>query len=267
MPRLVSPIMGTTVSFDVRDPEVPDELLVIALDALRLLERRFSPFDLQSEVSRYGRGEIEGSDMSPELVEILSACERLRHESGGAFDPWGHRPDRRFDPSGFVKGWAADRAAFVLKAGGAKDFMINLGGDVICAGEPAPGLHWQVGIRHPTDPGAVALVLAVRDGAVATSGQYERPDHLRDARTGGLPGVWDSFSVVAPNLELADALATTGFALGLEGPAFVIAHGGLVAAIRNNRLWTSPELNRARTDPIAIERLAADHLATSAPIM
>lgn len=267
MARLVSPIMGSTVSFDVRDAQVPDELLAIALDCLRLLERRFSPFNLASEVSRYGRGEIPASDMSPELAEILSACERLRHESGGAFDPWGHRADRRFDPSGFVKGWAADRAAFVLRAGGARNFCLNLGGDVICAGEPAPGRRWQVGIRHPTDRGALALVLAVRDGAVATSGQYERPDHLRDARTGEVPGVWDSFSVVAPNLELADALATTGFALGHDGPAFVIERGGLVAAIRNGRLWTSPELDQVRTDPSAIERLAAVRFSVSAPIM
>jgi thiamine biosynthesis lipoprotein len=129
------------------------------------------------------------------------------------------------DTDGVVKGWAAQRAADVLVAGGLRCFCLNAGGDVVTRGEPAPGRGWQVGIRHPADPGEMLAVLELRDGAVATSGTYERGAHIWDGRTGEPATQLVSASVVAADLTTADVLATSVLALGPDGVAWASAHG------------------------------------------
>jgi thiamine biosynthesis lipoprotein len=245
MAHLVAPVMGTTVSLDVRDPGVGEAVLRRAVARLRELEARFTTFRATSEIRRLERGELALDDAHPDVREVLAACAVLRAESGGAFDV--HR-EGRIDPSGYVKGWAAERAAEVLREAGATRFAINIGGDIACAGEPAPGIPWRIGVRHPDDPARVLLVLGVRDGAVATSGLYERGEHVRDARTGRAPAAWRSITVLAPDLATADAVATAALAMGGSGPAWAAArHGCEVAAIdASGRLMTTPGLEAAR---------------------
>ena len=100
------------------------------------------------------------------------------------------------EPAGYVKGWAAERAADVLRDAGARDFAINLGGDIIASGERAAGETWRIGVRHPDAAARIVLVIGVRHGAVATSGLYERGDHVTDARDGTVPVVWRSMTVL-----------------------------------------------------------------------
>jgi len=69
----------------------------------------------------------------------------------------------------------------------------------------------------------------VTDAAVATSGAYERGAHIRDPRTGRTPSEVRSMTVVGPSLTLADAYATTGYVLGLDGLDWVAAHDGYAA--------------------------------------
>ena len=90
--------------------------------------------------------------------------------TGGAFDARHHRADGRLDPSGFVKGWAIEEAAWLIDSAGGRNYWINAGGDIVARGEAAPGRPWRVGIRHPDQADKVAAVLAVSDRAVATSG-------------------------------------------------------------------------------------------------
>ena len=94
----------------------------------------------------------------------------------------------------------------------------------------------------------MVLVLGVRDGAVATSGLYERGAHVTDARTGAAPTAWRSVTVLAPDLATADAIATAALAMGERGPAWAAARPVCaVAAIdADGRLWTSPRLEAAR---------------------
>lgn len=244
MPYLVASVMGTTVTIDVRDAEIPLAVLDAAVERLRALEARFTTYRDDSEIKRIERGALEVAHAHPDVREVLDACSVLRVESHGAFDAW---REGRLDPSGYVKGWAAERAADVLRAAGAKRFALNLGGDVVLAGMPtAPA--WRVGVRLPTDPRQMALVLGVRDGAVATSGSYERGQHVVDARTGRSATSWRSITILAPDLATADAVATAALAMGAEGPAWAARRPGCeVAAIGDdNRLWTTPGLERAR---------------------
>jgi thiamine biosynthesis lipoprotein len=245
MAYLVAPVMGTTVSIDVRDPDVPASVLEGAVELLRELEARFTTYRDDSEIRRLERGELAYAEVHPDVREVLEACVVLKAESDGAFDAW---RDGQLDPSGYVKGWAAERAADLLRRHGARRFAINLGGDVICSGEPSTGSPWRIGVRLPADAQRMALVLGLRDGAVATSASYERGDHVVDARTGDAARAWRSITVVAPDLATADAVATAALAMGTAGPEWA-AHRPRcdVAAIGlDNRLWTSAGIEGLR---------------------
>jgi len=216
-------IMGTAIDIDVRDAFVAPAALDLAFDYLRQVDTRFSTYRPDSEVSRLIRGELAESDVSPELGEVLELCERVRLTSEGYFDIRAHRPDGRPDPTGLVKGWSLENAGRILEDGGARNYCINGGGDIVIRGEPLPGTAWRVGVRHPLEADKLATVLEVREGAVATSGAYERGDHVLDPFTGKPPKGVLSLTVVGPSLTYADAYATAAFAMGPTGLAW-IAH-------------------------------------------
>jgi thiamine biosynthesis lipoprotein len=224
--RRVEQIMGTAVTFDIRDPEVPPEAIEAAFDYLRDIDRRFSTYKPDSEISRLSRGEITPDACSADVREVLELCEKARLASEGYFDIRAHRRDGGLDPSGLVKGWSLENAGRILEAAGAHNYCINGGGDVVVRGGPEPESAWRIGIRHPLEAMKLAAVLAIRDGAVATSGSYERGEHVRDPFT-GLPaaGVL-SITVVGSSLTFADAYATAAFAMGPTGLAWIAGLDG-----------------------------------------
>jgi thiamine biosynthesis lipoprotein len=225
----VEHIMGTAMSIDLRDAGVEDDVVETAFEWLRQVDACFSLYKPQSEISRLGRGELTVEECRPEVGEVLTLCEELREETAGVFNAWSCRPDGRLDPSGVVKGWAVERAAEILQRGGARNLCLNAGGDVVVRGEPEPGRAWRIGIRHPHDAGALAALVHGNDLAVATSGAYERGDHIVDARTRIPSRTLLSLTVAGPSLTLADAYATAGFAMGSGGVAWVGARPGYSA--------------------------------------
>jgi thiamine biosynthesis lipoprotein len=229
--RRVEQIMGTAISLDVRDASVSPAALEEVFGYLRDVDGRFSPYKPDSEVSRLIRGELEETDASSDLRAIMSLCDQVRWTSEGYFDIRAHRPDGRPDPTGMVKGWALENASRMLEAAGARNYCINGGGDIVARGNPAGssvavGGAWRVGIRHPFVADRLAAVLTIRDGAVATSGAYERGEHIRDPLTGRAPEGLLSVTIVGPSLTLADAYATAAFAMGSSGLAWVAALSG-----------------------------------------
>jgi thiamine biosynthesis lipoprotein len=222
----VEHIMGTAISIDLRDPDVDAQAVETTVDWFREVDARFSPFRADSEISRLGRGELTLKECAPDVGEVLSRCEDLRLETGGVFNAWRWRRDGRLDPSGLVKGWSVERAAELLARAGARNFCINAGGDIVVRGKPEPGRDWRIGIRHPGDASALAAVVQVSDLAVATSGNYERGDHIIDARTRTAAGDLVSLTVAGPNLTFADAYATVGFAMGSAGIGWVASRPG-----------------------------------------
>ena len=217
-------VMGVPMSVDVRHDR--DDVLVrdtvrAAFDTMHDADRRFSRFRPDSELSRFDRG--ESGEPSDDLREVLGIAARFAAASGGAFSV--RRPDGSLDTDGVVKGWAAQRAADTLIAAGLTTFCLNAGGDVVVRGEPEPGRGWNVGVRDPADPQAFLTVLEVRDGAVATSGTYERGEHVWDGRTGAAATGLLAVTVVAAELTTADVLATCVLALGPDGIAWAAEHG------------------------------------------
>ena len=129
-------------------------------------------------------------------------------------------PDIQIDLGGIAKGYAVDRAVDLLRDHGVVHALVNIGGDLHALGGHPDGRPWQVGVRHPRQAGRFLTVLALRDKAVATSGDYEnffvadgrRYHHLLDPRTRAPAQFHRSFTVTASSAMIADALATAAFA-------------------------------------------------------
>jgi FAD:protein FMN transferase len=204
-------VMGTVVSFDLPASARHEGALDSAVRWLHWVDRVFSPYRPDSDVSLLARAEVTVSGCAPEVAEVLAACAFLREMSGGYFTA---SPDGQLDPSGFVKGWAVERAAELLAAAGSRDHLVNGGGDVQCAGGRAPGQGWRVGVADPFRAGRLALVVAGRDFAVATSGVAERGPHIIDPLAGRPATGLASLTVAGPSLTFADAYATAAFAMG-----------------------------------------------------
>ena len=233
------PVMGTVVTIDIREPYIPPEAVDAAVAWFHEVDRTFSTYSAESDISRLDRGELSVGECSSEVREVLGLCAEVERWSGGHFDIL-YRG--RLDPSGLVKGWSVERAAGMLQAAGARNFFVGAGGDVVTRGRPAPGRRWRVGVRHPELSGQVAAVLETGDLAVATSGTYERGEHIVDPRNGRAPAGLLSMTVAGPSLTYADAFATAAYVMGEEGLRWVAGiHGYEALGVTRDqrRLWTA----------------------------
>ena len=122
------------------------------------------------------------------------------------------------------KGYAADKAKNLLIYKGVVAGIINASGDMNTWGKQPDGSEWKVAITNPMDKNKVFALLPINNGAVVTSGNYEkyvtfndvRYTHIIDPRTGYPATGIISVTVFAPKAELADALATSVFVMGIE---------------------------------------------------
>ena len=122
------------------------------------------------------------------------------------------------------KGYAADKAKILLMSKGVTSGIINASGDMNTWGKQTNGEDWKVAITNPMDKNKVFALLPITNGAVVTSGNYEkyvnfngkRYTHIIDPRTGYPSTGIISVTVFAPKAELADALATSVFVMGKE---------------------------------------------------
>lgn len=135
---------------------------------------------------------------------------------------------------------------------GARSYCINAGGDVLVRGRPASAPHWRIGIRHPFLLDRVAAVVAATDLAIATSGAYERGEHIVDPHTGCAPIGVLSVTIVGPDLGTADAYATAAYAMGRNGPAWTaqLVAGGYEAMtiLDDETVLFTPGFPRADSD-------------------
>ncbi len=154
---------------------------------------------------------MTAADCSADLRHVLAVCADLWRDTDGYFDAYAGGP---LDPSGYVKGWSVEVASERLAAAGCTDHYINAGGDIRMRGHHPDGGPWRVGIRHPWEADKLSWVLALTDGAIATSGTYERGDHVINPRTGAPARGLRSVTIVGADLALADAYATAALAMG-----------------------------------------------------
>ena len=140
------------------------------------------------------------------------------------------KSDVALDFGGYLKGFALDRAAEILKAHGVANALINIGGNVMALGTKN-GERWRVGIQHPRQPGPLAT-LGLDDGeAIGTSGDYQRffeldgkrYCHLLDPRSGEPVTHTQALTVVVDKRPaagtLSDAASKPLFIAGAGWPA------------------------------------------------
>ena len=226
----VEQVMGLPVSVTVRGPGArshrPDEAVRALFADLRRVDRVFSTYRPDSEISLLRAGTLPRELASPQVREVLDLCEQARRLTDGLFDADPPRSGpgsdgrRLLDPSGLVKGWAVERAAGALEPLHGLDWIVNAGGDVLGRAEHGPA--WRVAIEDPRDRSRLLCVLPLRSGAVATSGTVARGQHITDPRT-GRPAADQllSATVVGPSLTWADVLATAAFVEGTTATARV----------------------------------------------
>lgn len=232
----VEPVMGTTVTLDVRDTALTRAELVRAVargvEVLHDADRTFSTYRPASAISRLRRGALRVEQCPAEVVGVLARCGAAKERSGGWFDPWAMPGG--VDPTGLVKGWAAQRALRAMARHGVEHALVNAGGDVAVLGDPdgtPTGRGWRVGITDPLDPGRLLAAVRVRDGGVATSGGYERGSLAVDPHDGARVHRLAGVTVVAGDLALADALSTAAAAHGPGALAWLTAAPGVEALL------------------------------------
>jgi FAD:protein FMN transferase len=184
--------------------------------AAELYAQSDGAFDLTSGVLR------RAWDFKAERVPSQAALDELLRLVGWSRIEW-HSPSllmragMEIDFGGIGKEYAADRAAAIAAELGGEHGLVNLGGDVRVIGPHADGQAWRIAVQDPRgDAGTTIAYLSVPQGAMATSGDYERffvhdgrrYSHVLDPRTGWPVEHWRSVSVVAPLAIAAGACAT-----------------------------------------------------------
>jgi thiamine biosynthesis lipoprotein len=224
--------MGTVISLDVRT-EAPGDDVEAALDAaetvLQDADATFSTYRPESWISRLARREVRPAELPVDVTEVFGLCAAVEELTDGWFTArW--RGNGGLDPTGLVKGWAAQRAGRLLRARGLADHCVNAAGDVALSGCPEGERGWLVGIADPRAPQTLLGIVAAGDPtgiwAVATSGTAERGAHIHDPRTGEPVTSVLSATVVGPDAALADGLATALVAAGAARAP------GLLASLR-----------------------------------
>jgi thiamine biosynthesis lipoprotein len=221
-------VMGTVASFTVEPGERGEgharDAIGSACRVLHEADAVFSTFKPDSPLSRLRRGEAPADDLPPEVLEVLERSARATRLTQGAFDPWAMPGG--VDPTGLVKGWAAQRALAELRQAGVEAAMVNAGGDIACFG-PQP---WRIGVRDPNSADRLVCVAEV-SAAIATSGGYERPDEIVDPRSGRPADALTQATVIGDDLALADAFATALMVTGHDGLTLLAGEPGYSALI------------------------------------
>jgi thiamine biosynthesis lipoprotein len=190
-------------------------------------------FDITSGLLRKAWNFREPRMPEPALIASLLQCvgwEKLRWERPVLAFP---EPGMEIDMGGMVKEYAADRAATLCQSAGIAHGMVNLGGDIRILGPHPDGSPWRVGIRHPRRQDALLQTVELREGALASSGDYERCivldgvryGHVLNPRTGWPVRHLAAVTVLAPLCVLAGSACTIGMLKEEDGPQWLASLG------------------------------------------
>lgn len=133
------------------------------------------------------------------------------------------------DFGGVVKEYAADQAKLVLQAQGVEHGLVDLGGDMAVIGPKPDGSPWKVGVRNPERPEHPIVTIDMFEGAIATSGHYERfievdgkrYCHILNPMTGWPVQGLATVSVITSQCLVSGSLSTIAMLKGAHGPAWL----------------------------------------------
>lgn len=201
-------VMGTVVTVDLfncHDGDGAQRSMERARDLLHEADRVFSTYKESSPLSRLRRGDLTLGETPPQVADVLDLCQRAKSLSGGWFDPWALPGG--VDPTGYVKGWAAQRALDEFRGLDLSGAIVNAAGDIACFGGPSSVAPFRTGIVKPDDAQHLAAVVELRH-CLATSGESQRGAHLFNPFTREFTSAVASASVTGPDLGFCDAMAT-----------------------------------------------------------
>ena len=208
-------VWGTVLFIDLTSGIDVEPAITKVKEYVQHIDEVFSTYKENSTISQLRRGEITIEECSPEVIEVWNLSAAIKDLTEGAFDPWAVAGG--FDPSGLVKGWAADKCAEILLQAGAQHIQVNAAGDLTLRGGFTPDQPWSIGVVNPDNRLEILQTFEIYDGAIATSGTYERGAHISDPHTGMIAIGAKSATVIGPNGAIADALATALMVSGRDG--------------------------------------------------
>ncbi|HSX09555.1 MAG TPA: FAD:protein FMN transferase [Candidatus Saccharimonadales bacterium] len=212
-------LMGMPITVDVIDVKVKETDIAGIFDYFAYVDRTFSPYKKDSEISRLNSGEITKKQVGTDVRQILQLADDTKKESNGYFNIV-HKG--QIDPSGIVKGWAIYNAASLLREHGFQHFYIDAGGDIQVSGKNEKGENWTVGIKNPFKQDEIVKVVKLDNKGIATSGLYIRGEHIYNPHNPEAPitGI-ASMTIIGPTVYDADRFATAAFAMGEKGIQFI----------------------------------------------
>ena len=244
----------------------PDEMFLTVFNkAMEISRETGGAFDITVAplVNAWGFGFKNGSQ--PDRQQVDSLRRLIGYEKVTLKDDRivKQSPDIMLDCSAIAKGYGSDVVARFLQQQGVKNFMVEIGGEVVTSGVNPQRLPWRIGVTKPTDDslsikGEIQSVLNVTDLAMATSGNYrnfyykggKKYAHTIDPKTGyPVQHSLLSATVLAKDCATADAYATSFMVLGIDGAKKVLErHPELMAYFiyaddkGQNAVWCSPSL-------------------------
>ena len=244
----------------------PDEMFLTVFNkAMEISRETGGAFDITVAplVNAWGFGFKNGSQ--PDRQQVDSLRRLIGYEKVTLKDDRivKQSPDIMLDCSAIAKGYGSDVVARFLQQQGVKNFMVEIGGEVVTSGVNPQRLPWRIGVTKPTDDtlsvkGEIQSVLNVTDLAMATSGNYrnfyykggKKYAHTIDPKTGyPVQHSLLSATVLAKDCATADAYATSFMVLGIDGAKKVLEHHPELMAYfiyaddkGQNAVWCSPSL-------------------------
>ena len=208
--------------------DIPPEVARVVAESLRYHRLTDGSFDISVKpvVDLFKEKLDGGKELLPTEQEIKDALELV--DAGNIELRAGtihfKKPGMGITLDGIAKGYIVDRASDVLSANDIKNHLINAGGDIATAGAKGDKKPWTVAIQDPRKKKNYPDVVNMRNGAIATSGNYEiffdrekMFHHIVDPRTGLSPRLSTSVSVLSKTTMEADALATAVLVMNPAG--------------------------------------------------
>ncbi len=221
-------IMSMPVTIQVADRDIKEEDINEVFSYFHYIDKKFSTYKKDSEISQINRGELKESDYSKEMKNILFLCEKTKQETNGFFDI---NNKGILDPSGVVKGYAINEGAKKLLKKGYKNIYVEIAGDIQVYGKDEKGKEWKIGIQNPFNIKEIIKIVKLSDKGIATSGNYIRGGHIYNPKNKDNVGEIVSVTVIGPNVYEADRFATAIFAMGEKGLDFIVTLKGFESYI------------------------------------
>ena len=238
--------------------KVSHELLVVIEKSLEISRMTGGAFDatvgsveaVWGDIQREGGGKLPGEEAIRDALDCVG-YQHVRID-GVARTVFLEKEGMRLDLGGIAKGYIVDRGMDWLERRGIREALVNAGGDILASGF-RENSSWRIGLQDPFEQGGLLGVFLVRQGAVVTSGSYERYfetaegrfAHILNPKTGRPVEGLLSVTVIAEEAFLADALATAMMVGGREDAIsllgrFSSAKGVLVE--QDGTIWVDDKL-------------------------